>query len=140
MIRRPPRSTLFPYTTLFRSSGQNKLQSGDDARGDSWTYATSAVVGNSVFVGFAMREQKLFGATRVQVTTDFLMPIFLIIMAWVAIWFATDRVVTQWIYYLRRVAAAYRSGHYAVRPALDEAPSEFKLLGDAMADMAAAIQ
>src|SRR5258708_29150038 len=23
MIRRPPRSTLFPYTTLFRSSGSN---------------------------------------------------------------------------------------------------------------------
>src|SRR2546427_7109528 len=23
MIRRPPRSTLFPYTTLFRSRGQN---------------------------------------------------------------------------------------------------------------------
>src|SRR4030043_850454 len=23
MIRRPPRSTLFPYTTLFRSDGQN---------------------------------------------------------------------------------------------------------------------
>src|SRR3712207_7364245 len=23
MIRRPPRSTLFPYTTLFRSSGDN---------------------------------------------------------------------------------------------------------------------
>src|SRR2546428_8775756 len=25
MIRRPPRSTLFPYTTLFRSSLSNKL-------------------------------------------------------------------------------------------------------------------
>src|SRR3989449_4476068 len=25
MIRRPPRSTLFPYTTLFRSLGQTKL-------------------------------------------------------------------------------------------------------------------
>src|SRR3712207_7132763 len=25
MIRRPPRSTLFPYTTLFRSLGQMKL-------------------------------------------------------------------------------------------------------------------
>src|SRR5258708_29208906 len=24
MIRRPPRSTLFPYTTLFRSSGSSK--------------------------------------------------------------------------------------------------------------------
>src|SRR5256885_7551761 len=26
MIRRPPRSTLFPYTTLFRSLGQSGLQ------------------------------------------------------------------------------------------------------------------
>src|SRR3712207_7507904 len=25
MIRRPPRSTLFPYTTLFRSSASNRL-------------------------------------------------------------------------------------------------------------------
>src|SRR3712207_9004116 len=25
MIRRPPRSTLFPYTTLFRSRGQSRL-------------------------------------------------------------------------------------------------------------------
>src|SRR5256885_11912879 len=27
MIRRPPRSTLFPYTTLFRSGGTNALVS-----------------------------------------------------------------------------------------------------------------
>src|SRR5947199_3928725 len=27
MIRRPPRSTLFPYTTLFRSSGTGSLPS-----------------------------------------------------------------------------------------------------------------
>src|SRR2546430_6430522 len=26
MIRRPPRSTLFPYTTLFRSRGRRRLQ------------------------------------------------------------------------------------------------------------------
>src|SRR5688572_31993795 len=25
MIRRPPRSTLFPYTTLFRSSGRSRI-------------------------------------------------------------------------------------------------------------------
>src|SRR5258707_6600690 len=30
MIRRPPRSTLFPYTTLFRSQGYG-------AREDAWT-------------------------------------------------------------------------------------------------------
>src|SRR5690348_18100457 len=29
MIRRPPRSTLFPYTTLFRSPGKGHLRRGD---------------------------------------------------------------------------------------------------------------
>src|SRR5258708_21648716 len=38
MIRRPPRSTLFPYTTLFRS--QNSSTSAEDALGASVT-ATS---------------------------------------------------------------------------------------------------
>src|SRR2546421_2775796 len=34
MIRRPPRSTLFPYTTLFRSAAAlRRAGRGDDARG-----------------------------------------------------------------------------------------------------------
>src|SRR3712207_8933600 len=31
MIRRPPRSTLFPYTTLFRSRGRSALRPGAPA-------------------------------------------------------------------------------------------------------------
>src|SRR2546422_8007596 len=31
MIRRPPRSTLFPYTTLFRSKPRRRLTVGDDS-------------------------------------------------------------------------------------------------------------
>src|SRR2546421_9495605 len=31
MIRRPPRSTLFPYTTLFRSHAEGLFQVGDGA-------------------------------------------------------------------------------------------------------------
>src|SRR3982751_7019486 len=31
MIRRPPRSTLFPYTTLFRSSARHAFLGGADA-------------------------------------------------------------------------------------------------------------
>src|SRR3712207_7725207 len=31
MIRRPPRSTLFPYTTLFRSRGDDGAGVGEDA-------------------------------------------------------------------------------------------------------------
>src|SRR3712207_8012389 len=33
MIRRPPRSTLFPYTTLFRSDAHQLACAGGDARG-----------------------------------------------------------------------------------------------------------
>src|SRR5258708_28909580 len=37
MIRRPPRSTLFPYTTLFRSSGVVDIFHGiDKAVADTW--------------------------------------------------------------------------------------------------------
>src|SRR2546430_10473588 len=31
MIRRPPRSTLFPYTTLFRSAALNAIRAGHTA-------------------------------------------------------------------------------------------------------------
>src|SRR5256885_9364818 len=34
MIRRPPRSTLFPYTTLFRSHGRAHEHAGGRARSD----------------------------------------------------------------------------------------------------------
>src|SRR2546422_8149983 len=43
MIRRPPRSTLFPYTTLFRST---KL---------GWTIAGAALVAGALFLD-ALRE------------------------------------------------------------------------------------
>src|SRR3712207_7342257 len=33
MIRRPPRSTLFPYTTLFRSAAGLRLRGGPGLRG-----------------------------------------------------------------------------------------------------------
>src|SRR3712207_8631384 len=32
MIRRPPRSTLFPYTTLFRSNAEDQYQQAKDAQ------------------------------------------------------------------------------------------------------------
>src|SRR5437879_10817871 len=37
MIRRPPRSTLFPYTTLFRSSGHLSLESTTPSWSESFT-------------------------------------------------------------------------------------------------------
>src|SRR3712207_7108759 len=36
MIRRPPRSTLFPYTTLFRSRVSGRISLAPDLRGCAW--------------------------------------------------------------------------------------------------------
>src|SRR5258708_22893987 len=45
MIRRPPRSTLFPYTTLFRSSGKMVILAGWCSPGWSTIWARSCVYG-----------------------------------------------------------------------------------------------
>src|SRR5258705_10248509 len=44
MIRRPPRSTLFPYTTLFRSDGDAALAPGQYRRGEQVHREGGAVV------------------------------------------------------------------------------------------------
>lgn len=135
-----PRARSIFFTDVKRSLATGKLQSITDADNDRWSYVTAPLLGNTIYVGFAMKESHLFGPAYLHMGSDFLMPILMILFAWGAIWIATDRQVTQWILYLRRVAQAYRRGHYAVKPQLDHAPSDFKLLGAAMAEMAEAIQ
>src|SRR5689334_23573873 len=44
MIRRPPRSTLFPYTTLFRSFGGEDLEANLPAKSYRNTFQYSAIV------------------------------------------------------------------------------------------------
>src|SRR5260370_25515597 len=41
MIRRPPRSTLFPYTTLFRSATESPFFSASSAQGSSPPWSTT---------------------------------------------------------------------------------------------------
>ena len=112
----------------------------DDNAGDKWRFGNVALMGNNIFVAYAERDARLFRQTYLHVGIDFLLPIAMILFAWAAIWFATERQVTHWINYLKRIAMAYRSGHYAIRPDLADAPVEFKLLGDALSDMAEGIQ
>src|SRR5437667_7231491 len=45
MIRRPPRSTLFPYTTLFRSDGHLAAALGQEDAGDGGLAPAGAEVG-----------------------------------------------------------------------------------------------
>jgi len=109
--------------------------------GQSWSYVLVPLLNNPTSIGFAMRNRTLFASTYVHVATDLLLPVLMLGLASAAIWIATDRQVTRWIVYLRRIATAYARGHYAIRPvALEEAPSEFRTLGETFSTMAAAVQ
>src|ERR1035438_9205671 len=64
MIRRPPRSTLFPYTTLFRSGGKQRLPRGAGAGIDALAVTRDQAVhrvrnvgGQQVVVGVVARRQ-----------------------------------------------------------------------------------
>ncbi|HEY2069752.1 MAG TPA: sensor histidine kinase [Rhizomicrobium sp.] len=122
------------------STSQGAIGSVRDSTGSSWTFATSPVIGNNVFVGFGMREWSLLAPTYVNIGADFGLPVLMIVLTWAAVWIVTERQLTRWIVYLRRISEAYRGGHYAIRPALDDAPREFRLLGGALSDMADSIQ
>src|SRR5690554_7659585 len=56
MIRRPPRSTLFPYTTLFRSyrasEALNVLKLVDDIKNENINSLTKFSYGSEVIFGF----------------------------------------------------------------------------------------
>jgi two-component sensor histidine kinase len=118
----------------------DQLLSGS-ANGVTWSYAFVPLLNNAIAIGFGMPDSQLFASTYLHVATDLLLPVLMLGLASAAIWIATDRQVTRWIVYLRRIATAYARGHYAIRPvALEEAPAEFRDLGETFSKMAAAVQ
>src|SRR5258706_12118950 len=64
MIRRPPRSTLFPYTTLFRSSAASRIAavskrlSTDPSSGRSTAASTSSLSAGSSSRASAARSEE----------------------------------------------------------------------------------
>ena len=130
------------FGNRIRAAGvRSELMSATGPDGTGYSYTVVPLPGEFAYAAFAMRDSDLFTGTYLHVATDLLLPVLMLGAASLTIWIATDRLVTQWIVYLRRIATAYGRGHYAVRPAaLADAPSEFRLLGETFSTMAAAVQ
>lgn len=120
-------------------NGNGSIMSAGDVNGAAWSYSVTPMAAGNAFIGFAMPNNELFASTYLHVGADLLLPVLMALAA-ISIWIATDRQVTRWIVYLRRVAAIYARGHYAIRPALEGAPKEFRALGEAFSSMATAVQ
>src|SRR3712207_9503200 len=52
MIRRPPRSTLFPYTTLFRSILENTIVQTTGSAGESLAFGVAAALPALLFMAY----------------------------------------------------------------------------------------
>lgn len=116
------------------------LHTADDERGEPWSYAAAPLTPNGLSVVYGAKNEELFSASYWRVAADFLTPLFALLFSSVAIWLATDRMITRWIVDLRRISAAYAKGKYAVKPSgLDKAPVELRRLGADLAVMAASI-
>ena len=123
------------------ASVRSDLLSATGPGGVDYSYTVVPLTGGFAYAAYAMRDSDLFSGTYLHVATDLLLPVLMLGAASLAIWITTDRLVTRWIVYLRRIATAYGRGHYAIRPAaLADAPSEFRLLGETFSNMAAAVQ
>src|SRR4029453_7757254 len=123
------------------ASARSELLSATGPGSVAYSYTVVPLTSGFAYAAYAMRDSDLFTGTYLHVATDLLLPVLMLGAASLAIWIATDRLVTRWIVYLRRIATAYGRGHYAIRPAaLAEAPSEFRLLGETFSSMAAAVQ
>src|SRR5438445_1112759 len=58
MIRRPPKSTLFPYTTLFRSSKFSRLRTGQTALARHATFHQTMLVPARLPAWTSMRSEE----------------------------------------------------------------------------------
>ena len=123
------------------AAARSDLLAGTGPGGVDYSYAVVPLNGGFAYAAYAMPDRVLFTGTYLHVATDLLLPVLMLGAASLAIWIATDRLVTRWIVYLRRIATAYGRGHYAIRPAaLADAPNEFRLLGETFTNMAVAVQ
>lgn len=124
-----------------RGADPDGLLSATDRNGEAWSLAMAPLIRRDFYVGFTMKTAHLFRFTYVHVTVDLLLPVLMLVLASLAIWSVTDRVVVRSIDLLQRTANAYGKGHYSIRPAeLQRAPKEFRQLADSLATMAAAVQ
>lgn len=127
-----------------RETGRQEVQAlreVGDAGGRSFTFATAPLGRDGLVAAFAMPTDSLFRWTVLTVAASFALPTLIVVVSLVGLWLAVDRIVLQWLLYLRRVTAVYTQGHYGFRPTrIDAAPSEFRALGHAVENMALAVR
>lgn len=121
-------------------AGNAKVADATARDGTAWMYAVAPLYDRELYVVFAEPTKQLMATAIGQVRINLILPFGAMLMASLAIWLGTTRLVLRWLDALRRLADQYAKGNFAGEPGdFDRAPREIGLLSDDLHSMASAI-
>ncbi len=108
--------------------------------GVRWMYAVAPLYDRELYVVYAEPTEILMATALKQVRISLLLPIIALLLACLAIWIGTDRLVLRWLESLRTLAAQFAQGNFTGDAAkYDRAPRELGLLSADLHSMAQVI-
>lgn len=138
--------------TVVLTSGQNELPRFDVKAGNAhvaevkapdgvaWMYAVAPLYDRELYVVYAEPTEVLMATALNQVRIGLLLPIVALLIACLAIWLGTNRLVLRWLESLRTLASQFALGNFAGDAArYERAPREIGLLSADLHSMAHAI-
>jgi two-component sensor histidine kinase len=107
----------------------------------TWMYAIAPLYDRELFVVYAEPKEHLMATALKQARINLLLPILALLIACLAIWFGTNRLVLRWLESLRALAAEFAKGEFAGQAEeFERAPRELGLLSADLHSMARAIE
>jgi two-component sensor histidine kinase len=107
----------------------------------AWMYAVAPLYNRALYVVYAEQTDQLMATALNQVRISLLLPIIALLMACLAIWVGTNRLVLRWLESLRALAAQFAQGQFTGEAAkYERAPRELGRLSADLHSMARAIE
>ncbi len=107
----------------------------------SWMYAVAPLYDRELYLVYAEPTEHLMATALKQVRINLLLPIVALLIASLAIWFGTTRLVLRWLESLRMLAAQFARGNFAGDlKKYERAPRELRLLSADLHNMASIIE
>jgi two-component sensor histidine kinase len=109
--------------------------------GIDWMYAVAPLYDRELFVVYAEPTKLVMATALEQVRINLLLPIAALLLACLAIWVGTNRLVLRWLESLRVLAAQFAQGNFmGDQEKYAKAPQEIGLLSTDLHSMAQAIE
>lgn len=134
-----------PIPPIDRGARVGRVLRTRDAAGQAWSYTLVPLVArdlgqHGLTVVYAAPDAPRFGLAWWQTLVDFLLPVLAILLASVAIWYGTQRLVVRWLAALQRLSLYFAAGDYRHRGvSFTQAPREIRAVAASLYRMAGAV-